>query len=219
MARHRFGGDLAGWAFTAGAGNIPTLATAVTVTFWSAATAGTQYTDLALNPDGSSPVTDVTTGATAGTEGAIPLFYGPAGVVAMWAAVGTAPRSLIVANDTGQPDHCFTLTVTGTLTVAAGTRRLYNDTGVTLTIQSVRASVGTAPTGAAIRVDVNKNGTTIFTTQTNRPTIAISGFTSGKVISQEVTGLADGDYLTCDVDVIGSTIAGADLVVQIFCAA
>jgi len=74
--------------------------------------------------------------------------------------------------------HTLTFTVAGTLTVATGKFRIYNDTGVTLTIRAVRASVNTAPTGAAIRVDVNKNGTTIFTTQGNRPNIAVSTNTS-----------------------------------------
>ncbi len=112
--------------------------------------------------------------------------------------------------------HNFTFRVDGTLTVATGKFRLYNDTGVTLTIRAVRATVNTAPTGAAIRVDVNKNGTTIFTTQGNRPNIAVSTNTS-KVTNMDVTTIADGEYLTADVDVIGSTVAGADLIVQALC--
>jgi hypothetical protein len=64
-------------------------------------------------------------------------------------------------------------------------------------------------------VDINKNGVTIFTTQGNRPTIAIAGTTSGKVTNMDVTTIADGDSLTVDVDQVGSTVAGADLTVQI----
>lgn len=103
----------------------------------------------------------------------------------------------------------------GNLTVGTGQHRIYNDTGVTQIIRAVRASVGTAPTGAAVRVDVNKNGSSIFTTQANRPSIPVSQFTSGKVVNMDITTLADGDFITVDVDVIGSTIAGADLVVQV----
>jgi len=110
----------------------------------------------------------------------------------------------------------FTFTIVGTLTVATGKVRLYNDTGVPLTIRAVRATVNTVPTGAAIRIDVNKVGTTIFTTQGNRPNIAVSTNTN-KVTNMDVTTLADGEYLTADVDVIGSTIAGADLAVQVLC--
>jgi hypothetical protein len=103
----------------------------------------------------------------------------------------------------------------GVLTTIVGTMRLYNDTAAAWTIQGVRASAGTAPTGAAILVDVNINGTTIFTTQGNRPTIAISGNTSGKVTNMNVTSVAVGEYLTVDIDQIGSTIAGSDLVIQL----
>lgn len=109
-------------------------------------------------------------------------------------------------------------TVTGTspgtpLVTGTGATRLYNDTGVTLTISSVRASVGTAPTGATLIVDVNKNGTTIFTTQANRPAIAISGNTATG--TPDVTSWASGDYLTVDVDQVGSTVAGSDLTVVV----
>lgn len=104
---------------------------------------------------------------------------------------------------------------TGTLSVAGGTHRLYNDSGSSWTIQGVRASVGTAPTGASILIDVNVNGTTIFTTQANRPTIAVSTNTSGKVTNMNVTTVADGAYLTVDVDQTGSIVAGSDLSVQV----
>jgi hypothetical protein len=103
----------------------------------------------------------------------------------------------------------------GNVVVNIGTFRLYNDTGSTWTITGVRASVGTAPAGAAIIIDVNKNGTTIFTTQANRPTIAAAANTSGNVTNVDVTTIAAGEYLTIDIDQIGSTTAGADLTVQI----
>jgi hypothetical protein len=108
----------------------------------------------------------------------------------------------------------YTFSSDGTLAVATGKHRIYNDTGVTLTITGTRASVGTAPTGATLIVDVTKNGTTIFTTQANRPTIAISGFTAVGGTPQ-VTAWAAGEYLTVDVDQVGSSVAGADLTVQV----
>jgi hypothetical protein len=101
----------------------------------------------------------------------------------------------------------------GVLTTGAGTNRLVNTTGRTLSINAVTASVGTAPTGASILVDVTKNGTSIFTTQGNRPTIAIGAF-SGVSGVPELTWAA-GEYLTVDVDQIGSTVAGSDLTVQV----
>lgn len=104
-------------------------------------------------------------------------------------------------------------TAAGTLTVKVGTSRLYFEQARTLV--SIRASVGTAPVGSSIIVDVKKNGTTIFTTQANRPTIPAGANTSGLVTNMDVTAVAAGDYLTVDVAQVGSTTAGADLTVQI----
>lgn len=108
----------------------------------------------------------------------------------------------------------FTFSVTGSVSAATGKHRIYNDTGVALTIRAVRASVGTAPVGSALTVDVNKNGTTIFGTQTNRPSIA-AGSNTAKAPAINTTSIADGEYFTVDVDAVGSTTAGADLTVQI----
>lgn len=122
----------------------------------------------------------------------------------------------------GTADHAelrpmFAFSKAGDLAVATGTHRIYNDTGRTLTIRAVRASVGTAPTGSSILIDVNVGGTTIFTTQSNRPTIAAASTTSGKVTNHNVTTIADGAYFTVDIDQVGSGTPGADLTVQILC--
>ncbi len=100
----------------------------------------------------------------------------------------------------------------GVLAVAVGKGRYRFPIAVTLI--SVAATVNTAPTGASVLVDVNKNGTTIFTTQSNRPSIAASAFASSDA-TPDVTAMAAGDYLTVDIDQIGSTIPGADLEVLI----
>jgi hypothetical protein len=60
---------------------------------------------------------------------------------------------------------------------------------------------------------VNKNGSTIFTTQANRPTIVSGALTSVSV--PDVTTWANGDYLTVDIDQVGSTTPGTDLQVQV----
>lgn len=96
--------------------------------------------------------------------------------------------------------------------MGAGSARFYLYRGAI--IQNVSVSVGTAPTGTSAIFDINKNGTTIFTTQGNRPTITASGFTD-LTSTPDVTTIAEGDYLTVDCDQIGSTIAGADATIQI----
>jgi hypothetical protein len=106
-------------------------------------------------------------------------------------------------------DEVATFSRSGTLTVAAGAGRFRFPFAAT--ILGVTAAVNTAPTGASLILDVNKNGTTIFTTQANRPTIAASGNATTTEPTPDVTAMAAGDYLTVDVDQIGSTVAGSDV--------
>jgi hypothetical protein len=101
----------------------------------------------------------------------------------------------------------------GTLTVRTGVSKIpMQGSG---TIVAVKAYVNTAPTGASLIVDVNKNGTTIFGTQSNRPTVA-AGANAATVGANSVTTYVDGDLLSVDIDQIGSTIAGSDLVVVVY---
>jgi hypothetical protein len=102
--------------------------------------------------------------------------------------------------------------VPGVLTVSTGASRLYNDSGMSRTITSIRASVGTAPTGAVVRVDAKKNGTSLFPV-TTKPTIAIG--TNTALTVPDTTLWATGDYLTVDVTAIGSPVAGANLTVAV----
>ena len=82
-------------------------------------------------------------------------------------------------------------------------------------VVGIRARVSTAPTGAAILVDLDKNNVTMYTTQGNRPTIADAAKDSGNATLPDITEFVAGDYLSLNVDQIGSTIAGSDLVVQV----
>jgi len=87
----------------------------------------------------------------------------------------------------------------------------------TLTISKVKIYSDTAPTGASLIVDVNKNGVTIFTTQANRPQIVVAGHADDSG-TPDVTALVEGDRVSVDVDQVGSTIAGGDdlLIVILF---
>lgn len=103
-------------------------------------------------------------------------------------------------------------TVPGTLTTGVGKARFYIPGPITLS--NVRASVSTAPTGSDIIVDVNLNGITVFTTQANRPKI-FSGEVTCPTATPNMTELIAGDYLSVDIDAVGSIFAGSDLTVQI----
>lgn len=103
---------------------------------------------------------------------------------------------------------------TGDVTIGVGTTRWYNDFGAPIEIASVRASVGTAPTGSPIVVDVNIDGTTIYTNQANRPSIA-SGDLTDLGGTPDVVTVPAGGYITADVDAIGSGTPGANLSIQV----
>lgn len=104
--------------------------------------------------------------------------------------------------------HIVKLEAAGTLTTGAKDRWIAPFAGE---IVSVTAVVGTAPTGAALIFDLQKEGVTVFTTTANRPTIPISGTESPAPGTRpDVTAFAAGDTFTLMVSQIGSTVAGAD---------
>lgn len=89
--------------------------------------------------------------------------------------------------------------------------RLYADNSGT--IKDVRCSVNTAPTTSAVTVDVNLNGTTIFTTQSGRPSIAAAGNTDVSS-TPDVTSYSSGDFFDIDVDAEDSGDTAADITCQ-----
>lgn len=115
----------------------------------------------------------------------------------------------------------------GSLVATTGALRWYNDTGVTLTFEKVRLSVGTVATGtiagtpvtnAAIVAGVNVDGTTIFTTgnSANRPNLAVSTAT-GTFTTFATATIATGHYLTADIVwASAATSVGADLGLQVW---
>ncbi|MFG1817623.1 hypothetical protein ACGFIF_27955 [Kribbella sp. NPDC049174] len=111
------------------------------------------------------------------------------------------------------PVEAYTFSITGAVAVATGKSRIYLEGAYV--VETVRAAVNTAPTGAALVVDVNKNGTTIYTDQSDRPSIAAGTNSATGNDPAVTTTLAAGDYLTVDVDQIGSTAPGSDLTVTV----
>lgn len=76
------------------------------------------------------------------------------------------------------------------------------------TLTALYLRVGTAPTGASLTVNIVRSGVTIATAS------ILSGATSGSSTGLSVE-LAAGDIVTVDITSIGSTVAGADLAVQL----
>jgi len=80
------------------------------------------------------------------------------------------------------------------------------------TISKCWINAKTAPVGADLICDINKGGTTIWSTQANRIKLT-AGNTSGSQTSFDVTSVVEGDLITIDIDQIGSSTAGKDITV------
>lgn len=105
------------------------------------------------------------------------------------------------------------LTFSGDLETGENPLKVYNLIGDQV-ISKIFLSVATAPTGSGIKVDLHKNGVTIFTNQDNRPVIT-DGQTTGYTVTIDVPTWELDSYLTASIDEIGTTTAGANLVVHI----
>lgn len=100
----------------------------------------------------------------------------------------------------------------GDIAVGSGTHRVYAFEDRTVTTSG--AFLDTAPTDASAIFDVHKDGTTLYSTQGNRPTITSTNNTSTET-PPDVTAWAADSYLQADIDQVGSTEPGegASLVV------
>lgn len=93
MTRATFGATAGDFVSSVGPGHTLRVGPA-TLTLWSAATGGTQHTDLLLN---GSPVTSI----PVGSDGQVPLFQGPSGVNEVWADAGGGSRVRLVPDIVG----------------------------------------------------------------------------------------------------------------------
>lgn len=98
-----------------------------------------------------------------------------------------------------------------TSALITGTSKITFRMPYAITLSEVRASVGTAPTGANLVVDINENGSTVLSTKLS---IDAGEKTSTTAVTPSVisdANLADDAEITVDIDQIGSTVAGAGL--------
>ena len=98
--------------------------------------------------------------------------------------------------------------------LATGTNKARVRMPVAGRIVGVTASVLSASAGSSVILDVNKNGTTIFGTQANRPTIAAAAVSANSG-AFSVKSFAAGDVITVDGDQVGSGTAGTGFTVAI----
>lgn len=116
-----------------------------------------------------------------------------------------------VLGDPAVVNHPISFIKSGNLSTATGKPLFVFP--ATSKLVDVTAVVGTAPTSQDVLVDVNLDGTTIFTNQSHRPTISS---TAAVTAVPDVTDEIDaGTVLTVDIDQVGSGTTGADLCVVI----
>lgn len=82
-------------------------------------------------------------------------------------------------------------------------------------LDEVRASVTTAPTGAAIVVDINENGTSILSTPISIDAGTKSSVASATPAVGSDARLENDSEITIDIDQVGSTVAGTGLKVTL----
>lgn len=105
-------------------------------------------------------------------------------------------------------------TISGDVSVDTGTIKIPNTFGREVTFGLVKLVVNNAPTDADLVIDINLNGASIF--PASNPTI-LDGETEGEFNSFHSSNYTwpVAELLTVDVDQIGSTNPGTDLVVSI----
>jgi len=151
-----------------------------------------------LRPDGVTALTDADQGRLwLDTDTDILSVY--KGTVLGWVALNTYVKNISL-----QGPLFVGTTVIPPLIVAVG-----------ITITKVYAKLGTAPTGANdVRFNILKNGTDSIFDNSGADYFELGDAAVNTLTATELSAsatLAAGDYLTIDIDQIGSTIGGSDL--------
>lgn len=84
-----------------------------------------------------------------------------------------------------------------------------------MTLQEVRASVNTAPTGSTLIVDINEGGTSVLGTKLSIDATEKTSETAAAAATITDSALADDAEVRIDIDQIGATVAGAGLKVTL----
>jgi len=162
------------------------------------------------------------------------LSNGTDGELITWDAAG-APTTVTVGNATevltsngsGSPptfQPVSQVTTQQTFHFALGAEDVDLETGTAAltfrapyacTVKEVRASVTTAPTGAAIQVDINESGVSILSTKLTIDATEKTSETAATAAVISDTAIADDAEITVDIDQVGSTIAGQGLKIAI----
>jgi hypothetical protein len=98
-----------------------------------------------------------------------------------------------------------------TSNLTAGTSKLTFRMPFAMRITEARASVNTAPVGPAIIIDVNHNGTSIFSSRIHIDATQKTSVTSLSASDFSTTDLLDDAEITIDIDQVGTSTPGKGL--------
>lgn len=157
--------------------------------------------ELELNVELDADLDAADLGSGAATDGQVLTADGSGG--AAWEDASAPTLSFIAACSDETSD------------LTTGTGKVTFRMPYAFTLSEVRASVTTAPTGAALQVDINEGGSSILSTKL---TIDAGEKTSATAATPAVisdANLADDAEITVDIDQVGSSVAGAGLKVAL----
>jgi hypothetical protein len=99
--------------------------------------------------------------------------------------------------------------------ITAGTGKVTFRMPHAMTLTAVRASAATAPTGSTIIIDINEGGSSILSTKLSIDTSEKTSTTAASAAVISDSALADDAEITIDFDQVGSSTAGAGIVVTL----
>lgn len=97
----------------------------------------------------------------------------------------------------------------------SGTNKAYFDLPFAVTLTAVQTTVDVAPGGSTIIVDVNKNGTSVFSTRSSIDIAEFSTATAAVPSVISTSALSAGDRISFDIDQTGSTPNGQNIIVTL----
>ena len=131
--------------------------------------------------------------------------------------------ALLVSNGTNwvimQTSTAYSLTIAcsdETTNLTTGTAKVTFRAPKNMRVTGVRANVNTAPAGSTILVDINENGTSIFSTRVSIDATEKTSVTAASAAVISDTFIADDSEVTIDIDQIGSSTAGKGLKITIY---
>jgi hypothetical protein len=182
---------------------------------------GSDYNGVALSGDATITNAGVITVAdvTVGSDAAGDIHYKSSATVTARLAKGTANQVLAMNSGATAPEwqtlsslRYISFYLPSSAVVATGQAYILMDFAGDVT--DANAYAVTAPTGSDLNIDVNINGTSIFST-TLEIDAGANADDGNKVIDTANDDFAIGDRISIDIDAIGSTVAGADIMVTL----